>query len=102
MPRAAPIKQKLMPLTVTKLQPKDHTFLVWDTYQRGLALRIQPSGHRSYVLIYRHHGRPRWFLIGAADAIALALQRRLIPSLFHRARYVPSPSGTPATTSSSH
>jgi integrase len=70
-----------MPLTVTKLQPKDHTFLVWDTYQRGLALRIQPSGHRSYVLIYRHHGRPRWYHIGAADAIGLSDARMLAAKL---------------------
>jgi integrase len=45
--------------------------------QRGLVLQVQPSGHRSYKLIYRHHARPRWYHIGAADAIALADARKL-------------------------
>jgi integrase len=70
-----------MPLTVNKLQPKAHAFLVWDTLQRGLALQVQPSGYRTYKLIYRHHNRPRWFTIGAADAIALADARKLAAKL---------------------
>jgi integrase len=58
--------------------------LVWDTLQRGLALQIQPSGYRSYKLIYRHHKRPRWFTIGAADAIGLADARKLAAELMLR------------------
>jgi hypothetical protein len=54
---------------------------VWDTYQRGLALQIQPTGYRAYKLIYRSHNRPRWFHIGAADAIALAGARKLAAEL---------------------
>jgi integrase len=70
-----------MPLTVTKLQPKDHTFLVWDSYQRGLALQVQPTGYRAYKLIYRFHNLPRWYHIGAADAIGLADARRIAAEL---------------------
>jgi integrase len=70
-----------MPLTVNKLQPKAQAYLVWDTYQRGLALQIQPTGYRAYKLIYRFHNRPRWFHIGAADAIALADARKLAAKL---------------------
>jgi hypothetical protein len=55
--------------------------LVWDTHQRGLALQIQPSGYRAYKLIYRFHNRPRWFHIGAADAIALPDARKLAAEL---------------------
>jgi hypothetical protein len=55
--------------------------LLWDTYQRGLALLVQPSGYRSFKLIYRHHNRPRWLTIGAADAIGLAEARRLAAEL---------------------
>jgi integrase len=84
MPRTTPIKQKLMPLTVNKLAPKAHAFLVWDTYQRGLALQIQPSGYRSYKLIYRFHNRPRWYHIGAADAVALADARKMAAELMLR------------------
>jgi hypothetical protein len=70
-----------MPLTVNKLQPKAHAYLVWDTYQRGLALQIQPTGYRAYKLIYRFHNRPRWYHIGAADAIALGEPVELAPLL---------------------
>ena len=38
---------------------------------------MQPSGHRSYKVIYSHHARPRWYHIGAADAIGLADARRM-------------------------
>ena len=76
MPRALPNKQKLTSLTVSKLRPAERPYLVWDDLQRGLALQVQPSGYRSYKLIYRFHKRPRWHHIGAADAIALADARR--------------------------
>jgi len=74
-------KQRLTALTVSKLQPAARPYLVWDTYQRGLALQIQPSGYRSFKLIYRFHNRPRWLHIGAADAIALADARKLAAKL---------------------
>ena len=79
--RAVPNKQKLTSLTVTKLRPTAKPYLVWDTHQRGLALQIQPSGYRSFKLIYRFHNRPRWYHLGAADAIALADARKLAAKL---------------------
>jgi integrase len=81
MPRSAPNKRKLTPLAVAKLPPAAKPYLLWDTYQRGLALLVQPSGYRSYKLIYRHHNRPRWLTIGAADAIGLAEARKLAAEL---------------------
>ena len=81
MPRTEANKQKLMPPTVNKLRPTNQAYLVWDTYQRGLALQIQPTGYRSYKLIYRFHGRSRWYHIGAADAIGLADARKLAAEL---------------------
>jgi hypothetical protein len=50
---------------VSRLRPAARPYLVWDDYQRGLAMQIQPSGYRSYKLIYRFHNRPRWYHIGA-------------------------------------
>jgi integrase len=76
MPRTLPNKCKLTPLLVSRLGPSDKPFLVWDTHQRGLVLQIQPSGYRAYKLIYRFHNRPRWYHIGATDAIALADARK--------------------------
>jgi integrase len=78
---ALPNKRKLTALTVTRLRPSARSYLVWDTYQRGLALLIQPSGYRAYKLIYQHRRRTRWYTIGAADAIALADARRMAAEL---------------------
>jgi Arm DNA-binding domain len=45
--------------------------------QRGLALRVQPTGSKSWVVVYSRHGRPRWLYLGNADAIGLADARML-------------------------
>jgi integrase len=63
------------------MRPQARPYLLWDTVQRGLALQVQPSGFRSFKLIYRYHKRPRWFTIGAADAISLADARRIAAEL---------------------
>jgi integrase len=81
MPRATPNRTKLSPLGVAKLRPKARAYLIWDTLQRGLAIRVQPSGRATYKLVYRHRARPRWYHIGATDAVALADARRVAAKL---------------------
>ena len=75
--RKVPHKTKLSELLVRRLRPEPAPYLVWDTYQRGLVLRIRPTGQRAWKCIYRHHGRPRWLHLGNADAIDLATARDL-------------------------
>src|SRR5262249_28321419 len=49
-----------------------------DTIQRGLALSVQPSGHRAWKCVYSIRGRgARWYHLGNARAISLADARRL-------------------------
>jgi integrase len=43
----------------------------------GLALRVQPSGQRSFKAVYSYRGQARWFHIGSADAIGLADARKI-------------------------
>src|SRR6516225_3367014 len=51
----------------------------WDTLQRGLALAVQPSGHRAYKCVYTIRGRgARWYHLGNARAISLADARKLV------------------------
>jgi integrase len=76
-PTAAPNKRKLNDLMVKRLAPADRPYLVWDSHQRGLAVRVETTGRKSYKVIYPHHGRPRWYSIGAADAIGLQDARKL-------------------------
>jgi len=82
--RAEPNKRKLTSLTVTRPRPAAKPYLIWDEKQSGLALQVQPSGYRAYKLIYRHHGRPRWYHITNADAIALADARKEAAKLMLR------------------
>jgi hypothetical protein len=58
--RAAPNKRKLTDRRVQNLKPNGCTTIVWDTVQRWLGLRIQPTGHKSWVVVYRHNRKPRW------------------------------------------
>ena len=76
-PKRAALKRRLTELYVRKLKPKTQPFLVWDTLQRGLAIRVQPTGARAWKCIYSHHSRPRWLHLGNAGAIGLADARTL-------------------------
>jgi integrase len=77
-PKRPALKRRLTELGVRKLKPKkDEAYLVWDTLQRGLVIRVQPSGSKAYKVIYSFHGRPRWLHLGDANAIGLADARVL-------------------------
>jgi Arm DNA-binding domain len=76
-PASAPNKRKLTAIFMQKMKPQARHFMLWDAMQRGLALRVEPTGYRGWKVVYRHHGRPRWYHLGAADAIGLADARTL-------------------------
>ena len=70
-------KRAFTELFVRKLKPKPTAFVTWDLKQRGLAIRVQPTGRKSWYVAYSRHGRPRWLRLGDADAIYLADARQL-------------------------
>ena len=76
-PAAAPTNRKLNDLFLKRLKPQARAFVVWDYYQRGLAVAVQPTGRKSWKCIYSFHGRPRWFHIGDAAALNLSDARKL-------------------------
>jgi integrase len=65
--RAATNEHLLTDSYVKNLQPQAKPFLDWDSKQDKLAVRVQPSGHKSFKFIYSRHGRPRWFSIGDSN-----------------------------------
>jgi integrase len=71
-PARGPRRVKLTELGVRKLRPEPATYMVWDLHQRGLALRMQPTGRASWKTVYHFHGRPRWLHLGDTSAIGLA------------------------------
>jgi integrase len=76
-PKRPPLKRRLTELSVRKLRARPQMYLMWDTLQRGLAIRVQPSGSKAWKTIYSFHGRPRWLHLGDAGAIGLADARVL-------------------------
>jgi integrase len=78
-PSSPPRHKKLTELFVKKVRAEGGYASYWDTYQRGLVLRVQPdpSTRRSWKYYYSSHGRPRWLHLGDADAIGLGNARTL-------------------------
>jgi integrase len=70
-------KQRLQELTVRKARAESKTYLIWDSGQPHLALQVQPTGSKSFKVIYSRHGRPRWYHIGDAAVIGLADARTM-------------------------
>src|SRR5580700_1599861 len=70
-------KAQLRELSVQKAKPHDEAYLIWDAKQRGLALRVQPTGAKSWNVIYSRQGRPRWLHLGDAGTIGLADAREM-------------------------
>jgi integrase len=48
----------------------------FDTQVPGLALRVTPSGHRAFILRYRHLGKRREIVLGSADDLTASEARR--------------------------
>ena len=73
-------RRNLTELLVRRLRPELTAFNVWDIKERGLVLRVQPSGHRAFKFVYSHRSSARWYHIGAihlADARRIAAKLRL-------------------------
>jgi integrase len=77
-PARPPHKRNLTELYLRKVKPQAAPFNVWDEGERGLVLRVQPSGQWAFKFVYAYRGRPRWYHIGR---IYLADARRLVQRL---------------------
>jgi integrase len=78
-PRAAN-RRALTELYVRRARAEIAPINVWDTRERGLVLRIQPTGTRAFKVVYSRRGRPRWYHIGwvpLSDARRIAARIRL-------------------------
>lgn len=54
--------------TVTTAQPRDRPYELRDTHVRGLLLRVQPSGHKAWIVTWAH-GKRR--TLGSAGHLSL-------------------------------
>jgi integrase len=70
-----PNKRNLTELLVRKVTADTTPINVWDEKERGLVLRVHPTGKRSFKYVYSRRGRPRWYHIGD---VGLADARRMV------------------------
>jgi integrase len=76
-PARPPRRRRLTPRIVRSIKPEAAAFSTWDLRVRGLALRVMPTGARSWKYVYSRNNRSRWLHLGRADAITLADARRI-------------------------
>jgi integrase len=59
-----PNRRNLTELLVRKISADTTPINVWDERERGLVLRVHPTGRRSFKLVYSRRGKPRWYHLG--------------------------------------
>src|SRR4051812_50144417 len=79
----APNKHRLNDRYIGDLLPKEKPFLIWDTIQRGLVVQVQPSGNRSFKVIYTRRGVSRWYYLADATAIKVEQARTLANAVMY-------------------
>jgi integrase len=57
---------------IEALKPRTTRYEVFDALTPSLAIRVTPSGHKSWALYYRHHGRQRRLTLGRYPDLTLA------------------------------
>lgn len=70
---------------VDSLRPTTKRVEYIDQKLPGLALRVMPTGAKSWTVRYRHRGRLRRLTLGSASVIALAEARERVRELLHKA-----------------
>lgn len=58
------------------LKPRPTRYEIFDAQTPGLLIRVTPSGHKSWALLYRHHGRLRRLTLGRYPDRGLAEARK--------------------------
>jgi hypothetical protein len=66
-----PNRRRLNDRFVKTVKPEAKRTLYWDTVQPGFVLSVEPTGHKSYKLIYTFDNRSRWYTIANATKIGL-------------------------------
>src|SRR5262245_27902345 len=75
-----PNRRNLTELFVRKVTADTTPINVWDEKERGLVLRVHPTGRRAFKVVYSRRGRPRWYHlgdVGLADARRMAIRIKL-------------------------
>jgi len=82
------VSETLTDLRIRKLPPDPTKRVeIWDARVPAFGIRVSPNGNKSFVLLYRHRGRPRRMTIGRYPVVSLSEARnRAIEALGQVAR----------------
>ena len=71
------VGQPLTDLAIRKLKTSGQERVeLWDTKIPGFGVRASPAGTKSFILIYRHRGRPRRLTLGRYPTLSLSMARQ--------------------------
>src|SRR5262245_36390027 len=76
MPSLASPKVNLTKPYIEALEPKDHSYLVHDSVQRGLCIKVRPTGSKSFLLYKSIEGRPKKLKIGPWPEVNVVAARQ--------------------------
>lgn len=68
--------QQLTDLMLRQLTAKANRQEVWDGKTPGFGVRVSSTGTKTFVLLYRHRGRPRRLSLGRWPVISLSAARQ--------------------------
>jgi integrase len=69
-------RTRLTDVLVRSCQPTPREYALHDSVLRGFALRVRPSGAKTWILRTRQGGRPQRIALGDASAIAAEIARQ--------------------------
>jgi hypothetical protein len=84
-PKVSPNRRNLTDRFLRSVKPGPRRILFWDTKKQGLALSVEPTGHRAFKIVYQHTNRPRWYTLGSYPRIGLADARSAARKILARA-----------------
>ncbi len=73
---------KISKRTVDAAKPGTQEYFIWDDALPGLGLRVYPSGRKTYLIQYRHHGRTKRLTLGQHGKITPDKARRTATKRF--------------------
>ena len=81
------MSETLTDLAIRKLHPKGGERIeVWDSRAPGFGVRVSPTGNKSFIVVYRHKGRPRRMTLGKYPIMALQEARELATEAIRNAK----------------
>ena len=87
------LSDTLTDVAVRNLAARPERFEVFDAKVPGFAVRVFPSGVKSFVVFYRSKGRLRRLTLGRYPTISLSEARRLANDALNRAAHGHDPQG---------